>query len=30
MFGYKGLELAKDTMWDEAILDLEKNLPHGI
>lgn len=29
MFGYKGLELSKDTMWDEAILDLEKNLPHG-
>lgn len=28
MFGYKGLRLGQDTMWDEAIINLEKNLPH--
>jgi len=27
MFGYRGLQLSKDTMWDEMIVDLEKNLP---
>jgi len=27
MFNYRGLQLAKDTMWDEAIVDLEKHLP---